>query len=291
MNGEVTITLPGGCWLDGECHREAALRSLTGGDEAFLLEAGEALFPAQRTTTLLGRCLTRLGPLNPVTPDAVRNLTVGDREALLLHLRRLTLGDRLQCVLSCPDLACGEKMDLELAVSDLLLPPYPHTQARHETTVRENGTAYRVRFRLPTGADQEAAASLAYSDPQAAADLLLHRCVECVTAEGESGEPIEGWPPAVAQQLPALMAKLDPQAELVLNLTCPVCGHAFSTIFDTAAYFLQELAGRMKHLYREVHLLAFYYHWSEAEILGMTARKRHRYLDLLSEALTEERRR
>jgi hypothetical protein len=44
----------------------------------------------------------------------------------------------------------------------------------------------------------------------------------------------------------------------------------------------------MKHLYREVHLLAFFYHWSEAEIMGMTAKKRHLYLDLLTEALTEE---
>lgn len=288
MSRTATLVLPGGLWLDGVCYREAGLRPLTGDDEAFLLEVGESLLPAQRVTGLLGRCLIHLGPLNPVTPNAVRNLTVGDREALLLHLRRLTLGDRLQCVLSCPDPDCGEKMDLDLKVSDLLLSPYPHTQASHETTVRESDTAYRVRFCLPTGADQEAAAGLARKDSQAAADLLLRRCVECVTAEDDDGEPLEDWPPAVAHQLPAIMAELDPQAELVLNLACPVCGHAFSAIFDTATYFFQELAGRMKHLYREVHLLAFYYHWSEAEIMGMTARKRHRYLDLLAEALTEE---
>jgi hypothetical protein len=215
---------------------------------------------------------------------------VGNREALLLHLRRLTLGDRLQCVLSCPEPDCGEKMDLELKVGDLLLSPYPHAQERYETAVAENGTAYQVRFRLPIGADQEAAASLAPSDPQAAADLVLRRCVESVIVK-DDGEPIKDWPPAVVRQLSAIMAELDPQAELVLNLTCPVCGHAFSTILDTAAYFFQELASRMKHLYREVHLLAFYYHWSEAEIMGMTARKRHRYLNLLAEALAEEGRR
>ena len=291
MSHTATITLPGGVWLDGMCHREAGLRPFTGGDEAFLLETGESLLPAQRTTALLARCLTRLGALNSVTTETVWSLAVGDREALLLHLRRLTLGDRLQCVLSCPRPDCDEKMDLELKVSDLLLPPYPHAQERYEATVRENGTAYGVRFRLPTGADQEAAASLAPSDPQAAADLVLRRCVERVTAEGENGQPIKDWPPAVARQIPAIMAELDPQAELVLNLNCPVCGHAFSTLLDTAAFFFQELAGRVRHLYREVHLLAFYYHWSEAEIMGMTARKRHRYLDLLAEALSEEGRR
>lgn len=291
MSNAATITLPGGFWLNGACHQEAALRPLTGSDEAFLLEAGEALLPAQRTTALLIRCLTRLGPLNSVTTEAVRSLTMGDREALLLHLRRLTLGERLQCVLGCPNPDCGEKMDVDLKVSDLLMSPYPHVRAWYETTVSENCAAYKIRFRLPTGADQEAAAGLAHSDPQAAADLLLRRCVECVTAQDESSEPIEDWPPAVAHQLPAIMAELDPQAELMLNLTCPVCSHACSALFDTATYFFQELAGRMRHLYREVHLLAFYYHWSEAEIMGMTARKRHRYLDLLAEALAEEGRR
>lgn len=290
MSETVTITLPGGLWVEGTCHRETTLRPLTGADEASLLESGEGLSPAYRTTMLLARCLTNLGPLSPPTTESVRSLTVGDREALLLHLRRLTLGERLLCVLSCPHPDCGEKMDLELKVGDLLLPPYPHPRERYETELKDNGTSYRVRFRLPSGADQEAAAALARTDAPAAADLLLRRCVERVIAEGDSERPIESWPPALAEQLPPVMAELDPQAELTLSLTCPVCGHAFSALFDTAAYFFQELSSRMGCLYREVHLLAFYYHWSEAEIMGMTARKRQRYLALLQETLAENQR-
>jgi hypothetical protein len=286
MDSAATIRLPGGFWLDGACHQEAGLRSLNGDDEVFLLETDGSLLPAQRTTALLACCLTRLGPLSPVTTEAAASLTTGDREALLLHLRRLTLGERLQCVLICPDPDCGEKMDLDLRVSDLLLPPYPHAQEWYETTITENGSNYSVRFRLPTGVNQEAAAALARSDPQAAAGLLLRRCVERVATE--DGQPVENLPPVVIDQLPNIMAGLDPQAELMLDATCPVCGHAFSTLFDTATYFFQELDSRARHLYREVHLLAFYYHWSEAEIMDMTARKRRLYLDLLTEALTEE---
>ncbi len=285
----VPVTLPCGFEAAGHWHQTTDLRPLSGRDEAFLNEEARSLLPASRVTALLARCLDRLGPLTPVTPESVRALTVGDREALLLHLRRLTLGDRLPCGLSCPKPECGEKMDLDLKVSDLLLPAYPHPQAKHERTVTENGRTYRVGFRLPTGADQEAAAALASGDPQAAADLLLRRCVERVVTEDD--KPLEALPPAVARQLPALMAELDPQAELTLNLTCPVCGSAFSAFFDTATYFFQELSSRMEHLYREVHLLASYYHWSEAEIMGMTASKRRRYLDLLVEAFAEGRRR
>lgn len=287
MLDQVTVTLPGGLWLEGRRYQEAELRPLTGRDEAFLSEEGASLLPVQWTTALLSRCVTRLGPLSPVTAAMVRLLAVGDREALTLHLRRLTLGSRLQCVVNCPRGECNEPLDLELRVGDLLQPPYQAPQPFYEATVNENGAAYGVKFRLPTGGDQEAAAALARQDPGAGAELVLRRCLELVS--GEDHEPVEVLPAAVVEQIIGMMAELDPQSELRLNLICPVCGHVFSNIFDTASYFFQELASRSKHLYREVHQLAFYYHWGEAEIMGMTARKRQRYLDLLAEGLTQER--
>jgi hypothetical protein len=284
MNG-MSMTLPRGHWIDGVCHRDARLRPLAGEDEAFLCEAGESLLPAQTTTELLARCLIRLGPLEDVTPDTVRSLTVGDREALLLCLRRLTLGDRLQCVLRCPDPGCGEKMDLDLKTDDLLLPPYAGNDKYHELTVSDDGVSYTVRFRPPTGADAEAVAPLALTDPRAAADELLSRCVESV--HREDGQPVDVLPSVVSETLPARLSEIDPQAELMLNLACPECQKDFSALLDAGGYFFQEIAAGIRRLYRDVHLLAFYYHWSEAEIMGMTCKKRQRYLDLLSVALAE----
>lgn len=285
MNLSATIHLPGGLWWGGLCHRQAGLRPLDGNDEAFLLESAGSLSTAERTTALLARCLTHLGDLSLAEQEPLalaRALTVGDREALLLHLRRLTVGERLQCLLQCPDPACGEKMDLELRVSDLILPPYAEPQAEYEATVGDNGAQRRVRFRLPTGADQEAIAPLAAADPDGAAALLLRRCVLQVDPAGA-----EELPAAVEAELPALLAELDPQAELLLHMQCPACRQPFTALLDAAGYLYQEIANRSAHLYRQVHLLAFYYHWSEAEIMGMTAAKRQRYLDLLVGALEE----
>lgn len=270
------VTLPGGFWRDGVHHREAELRPLTGEDEAFLLDAGASSPPARRTTLLLARCLARLGSwTEPVPIEAVRGLTVGDREALLLHLRSLSLGDRMQCVLRCPDPACGERMDLDLDVRDLLEPPYPHAAPWHEESFEEAGRTWKVRFRLPTGADQEEAASLARTDVAAAAGLILRNCID---------PPAEDLTPAVTESLGARMAELDPQAELALQLTCPACGRDFSTQLDAASYFFQELTGAAVGLWREVHRLALAYHWSEPEILRLTGRKRRLYLGLLAEA-------
>src|SRR5215218_4514842 len=109
--------MPGGVAVDGARRHDAALRPVVGADEAFLLDA-DALAPVERSSLLLARCLVRLGPWQPPGEEHVRELAVGDREALLLHLRRLTLGERLELVLSCP--ACDEALSLDLGVGDLL---------------------------------------------------------------------------------------------------------------------------------------------------------------------------
>jgi hypothetical protein len=288
MDDGIAVTLPGGIWREGIRYQEAGLRPLCGEDEAFLTDTRGSLFPARQISVLLGRCLTRLGPFSPVSADAAGSLTAGDREALLLHLRRLTLGERMPCVLVCPAPGCGAKMDLELRIGDLLQPPYADAPEQHEVTISENGDSYQVRFRLPTGADMEAAAEWAGNDLSAATGLALKRCVVQVNRKGE-GEPLASIPQAVLRELPETMARLDPQAEIRLDLACPECGRHFSTVLDAADFFFRELTALSENLYREIHLLAFYYHWSEAEIMRMTARKRKRYLDLLEEALSGER--
>jgi hypothetical protein len=282
LNFEFRAVIPGGIWRDGACVREARLRPLTGDDEAFLLDAGDSFSPAARTTALLSRCLVGFGELEKVTPGLVRALTVGDREALLLHLRRITYGDSLPCVLVCPGVGCGAKMDLDMKVSDLLLPAYENSQESYECDVTANGADYHVRFRLPNGADQELAADRSFTDFHAAERLVLKLCVERISGGESEIRSDEEWPLELADRIGAKMAELDPQAEILLQLRCPECQHEFSAEFDAAAYFYQELRGRLPHLYQEVHQIAHSYHWSESEILDMTPRKRMVYLNLLA---------
>jgi hypothetical protein len=281
----VEVVLPGGFPDDAGWQRTAILRPLSGADEAYLADLPPAP-PAARTTALLARCLGRLGSREGVSPDDVRALTVGDREALLLHLRRLAFGERLACVLVCPAEACGEKMDLDLHISDLLVPPYDWTGRAFNAVLSddEGGDGYRVRFRLPTGADQEAAATLARTDPEAAVTLVLERCVERVTDGAGREVPVTALPPAVVAALSAAMAERDPQAETIVELVCPECEAAFTAPFDAADYLHRELRDHGRAVYREVHQLALAYHWSETEILAMTRPRRRLYLGLLAES-------
>jgi hypothetical protein len=253
---------------------------------------GGTLLPAARVTALLERTLERCGSVAPVTSEFVRRLTIGDREALLLHLRRLTLGEKISCVISCPHAGCGEQMDLDLNVSDLLVAPNQHAGAEtHEALVEGEGKTYRVLFRLPNGGDQEAAAAIATEDIEAAERLVIERCVKSVRLADDETAGEVSLPPDAARALQDVMASIDEQAEIVLNLECPACERAFALPFDIGDYFQRELTRRGSDIYTEVHQLALHYHWSEAEIMAMTRARRRLYLGLLADAANTGRRR
>lgn len=288
MSDMLTVMLPGGWWNEGERHREVTLRPLVGEDEVILAEARETLLPVQWTTQLIDRSIVRIGSGTAVPPDAVGAMTIGDREALLLHIRRLNLGDGMQCALHCLNGDCEERLDLELKVDDLLLPAYGERPHWHETMIEDGSTGYLVDFRLPTGDDQEAASLVADDGIEAAADLLIGRCIRTVTIGATVLQEGDDWPRAVLDSLPENMSALDPQAEMSLNMTCPACGTKFVSLFDTADFLRGELVAQVDTVYREVHVLATCYHWEEQAIMRMSRARRRIYLNLCTELPSRE---
>lgn len=261
------MTLPHGVVAGGRLDRAVALRAPTGADEEWLLDGDDVTRP-ERVTRLLERCVLRIGGRR-CSLELARGLTCGDREALLLHLRRATFGDRLACTLECP--ACGEAMDLDLSVAELLVEPGPDPRGEQVMAlILADGSA--VRFRLPTGADLEAAARAGGVEDGVRA--LLERCVSAPA----------GLCAEARTELAARMASLDPQAEIRLQLRCPDCGHDFAALLDAAAVLFDELVSDRAALYGEVHEIALRYHWSEADILALEVPRRREYLELLADS-------
>lgn len=256
--------MPGGLVLDdGRRLGRAELRPLTGLEEEWLTRhAGTP--SAQTATKLLSACFVRLENV-PVNSEIIGKLLVGDRDYLILQLRRMTLGDRFAAVFSCPE--CKRAMDVEFLAQDISIEPRP-----------QNAVAYTwhgerdIRYRLPNGADQEAVMDLS---PGEAVEELLARCVID-----------DGGTPLSAEERDAVIAEMDrlaPQIDLELDLSCPECGHSFTTPFDCTSFFFSEIRAQSRHLMREVHYLALHYHWSESEILNLQRDRRRVYLALLSE--------
>jgi len=284
----IEVRLPTGFAAGGRWYRTARLRPLNGLDEEALGEQAARLLPVERAACALTRCLTALGPKSDIGPEDVLGLTVGDRDALLLHLRRLTYGDRVQSVLRCPQPDCGEKMDLDLSTGEVTVQPNLDAREVYEEVVKEDGAAYSVRFRLPTGADQLEVARHAGGDGETLPGLLLRRCVKGIRKDGVEVELDDGLLDAVAGPLSGRMAELDGQAEVLLNLKCPSCGEGFKAEFDIGDYFFKELIGHSREIHTEVHILALNYHWSERDILEMSRDKRRLYLKLLADTLNPE---
>lgn len=283
--------LPGGYWdQDGRLHRAVRLRPLTGGEEELLAGGGRS--PAALVTEVLGRCLLQLGALAPVPVDVVRRLLVADRDYLLLLLRRLTFGEQVRAELVCPWAECGERVSIAFDVSDL---PVHGSQERAPTfTVRLSAAAApaggedggEIVFRLPCGADQEELSPWAARDEPAALTALLTRCVQRIgSAEPPGEDRVRALTPAARAEVEAAMERLAPRVDRVLQTRCAECGRTFLAPFDLYRFFFGELRTDAALLYREVHHLAFHYHWSEPEIMAMPRAKRRTYLDLLAEEI------
>ena len=157
MGGEIVaeteVNLPGGLVDRDRRVGRARLRPLTGREEEWLAGA-QGVPSALKVTQVLSSCLVALDS-EPVTSDLVRRLLVGDRDFLMLQLRRLTLGDDVAAVVNCP--ACGAAMDVSFRASEVPVEHRPQSSADYTVAVEASGNAGRpIRFRLPTGADQEA---------------------------------------------------------------------------------------------------------------------------------------
>ncbi len=269
-DGACAVSLPGGVFSEeGRLLRKVELRPVTGGEEEWLARSASA--PAAHVVSrLLSACLVRVGD-GAAKADLAGSLLVGDRDYLMLQLRRMTLGNRLRAVVVCP--ACAVRMDVEFDVDEVPVERPAEIAAAYE--VRSGGR--RVRFRLPIGADQEAVAAMPLD---AAVDALLARCTLDDGGGALSAEEREAVVTAMEQAAP--------RVELDLDLTCPECSYQFAMPFDTSSFFLDEMRIRGDLLLREIHAIAFYYHWTEGEILRLPRDRRRAYLSLLSDAVRSE---
>jgi hypothetical protein len=264
-----TVELPVGVWADGEEPvRTVRLRPLCGHDEDWLAARPDGAPAAEVVTGLLARVLTG------APEDLAGRLPVGDREWLLLRLRAMTSGPDFDAVVTCP--ACGEPMDVSFSAADVPMRAGAPPGRPIEAVV----AGVRVRLRLPTGADQEAAAR-ADGD---AARVLLDRCVVALDGAPPDAAALRRLDEAARAQLDAALAAAARGPELSMDLRCPECGHEFGTDFDVAAFLLDDLHVPLPVLLREVHALAVAYGWSERDVLDLGRIRRRTYIALVRAA-------
>ena len=232
------------------------MRALSATELLGVWERGCSQPPVRRALALLAAACPE------ATPDALAQLSIGQRDARLVALRALTFGTDFTALADCP--ACGAPVELAFRAADLVPDLVPETPAVLELRIDGRG----LRFRVPTSADLLEVGEL---EATAGRARMLDRCL----LAGRDHLP----DPAVGAVL-AEMARADPLADIQLALACPGCAHAWQAGFDIVAYFWREIHAWIGGLLREVHTLASAYGWSEADILALSPARRRIYLEM-----------
>lgn len=249
------------------------MSSLSAASVLRIWEDGQSRHPVDRALALL----------NLNAPDTPRRefaaLSIGRRDELLLDVRERLFGRELNVYAECP--GCQEPMEFQLETGDIRANAPPPEE---DGGLRREWGNLSVEFRLPDSFDL--AAALRTGEENEAYRTLLRRCVLRVErskkADIHSQEvSVDDLTDFEQGLVAAAMAEADPQAEILLNLQCPACDREFSQLLDVGDFLWAELSSRAKELLYEVHSLARYYGWSEAEILRMSVRRRRSYMAML----------
>jgi hypothetical protein len=210
-----------------------------------------------------------------MTWDELVELSVGQRDELLLTLREQTFGNKLNIFATCPQ--CQGHIEFTTDIANIRVENHSDVAKENELSV-EN---FNLRFRLINSLDLAKVVNC--KDITIARSLLVQHCVLQASRDEIVISPKE-LPEEIIDKFLARLAECDPQSEVLLNLVCPACAHNWQMIFDIVSFFWTEISTQAKRLLREVHTLALAYGWREADILSMSTARRQYYLELVADA-------
>src|SRR5271157_1157845 len=198
------------------------------------------------------RALTILAALTERPRRELAAISVERRDIMLLDWRCRLFGPVLAGYAACPSCGCG--VDVSLTAADLEEP-------EEHFVVEVAGVSHAVR--LPTSLDLLAIAG--GENIEAARRMLIRRCLQDSSADDEN-QAVQAGDAGVDDEAVAVAAEaeLDRRAEVsagMVELSCPDCGHGWTTELDIAAFAWREIEILAGRLLREVDVLARRYGW------------------------------
>ena len=216
----------------------------------------------------IDRALTLLAACCPESREELAQLSIGQRDTLLIQVYERLFGTAIDAFAECP--RCGERLEYGFSTCELAAPPPAHSNVPLEMEVE--GKHYWLR--LPDSSDLREVSRCA--DEASAQNVLLQRCI---VANGTSLE-VNGLPDSTVNELATRLAKADPNAEILIDLACCACQFTWQVIFDIEKFLWVKISAMAKRLLREVHGLASAYGWREHDILSLSAVRRQAYLEM-----------
>lgn len=204
----------------------------------------------------------------------IAQLSIAERNLLLLRLRELSFGPVLQSFGICAK--CSAQLEFQVPVRELI----EQVQKQHcDGTIAWTEKGKRCELRAVTTADL--LATLDAPGMQEAQERLLQRCL-ISSAPAEPEASAESGDDSTA--LPMVLEKfnqLNAAAELSCAVICAACSSSQTLDLDIAQFLWLEVRSAAKRLLAEIHELAWAYGWSERALLRMSPARRRAYLEML----------
>jgi hypothetical protein len=204
-------------------------------------------------------------------PEDPALLNIGERDTRLLQLREWMFGPQLLNIADCPN--CSERIEWVNNVADLRY----SSDKPAPVTFNMQVDNYNIQFRLPNSYDLS---KTALPDYRANPRKLLAACVIDVQKNAQTVHT-DDLPAQLFDVLDERIAAEDPQANIVMNLSCPACSHFWEAQFDIVSYLWAEIDNWAKHLLQDIAALAATFGWSESQILALSPQRRQMYLDII----------
>lgn len=221
----------------------------------------------------LDRALAMLGTAVPeMTRDQLADLPVGVRNGELLKIYQQTFGRTLDGLATCHE--CSEILEFSVSIAEILDEKVLGIDNSHMLSVAD----HQLEFRSPNSRDL--AAIVDNNSVSEGRQILLERCVLSAKCAGDEVKA-SALPERVVGALSDKITACVPHVDLVLDLECPVCAHAWQSSLDVVSFLWEEISARARNLLYEIHTLALAYGWSEQEILSLGSIRRHHYMEMV----------
>lgn len=236
------------------------LRPLCGHDEATIDQ--NLPFSAVK---LIDRLIVST-PTSTITAGMAMDLTIADRDLILVAIYQHYVGDQVEGITRCK--SCDDDFELTFSLAERF-EKNKKTKKSNITGPDKNGVFTLpdgTEFRLPNSIDLKNV--LIFPEEIAEIELLKHCVVNSQNLDN-------------AEQILIAMEEVGRGLSFELAATCPHCEQDQSIQFDIQEYVMSALAQEKRYLNYEVHNIAMAYRWSHAEILELTREQRRTFVTLI----------
>lgn len=219
---------------EGNVHKEAEIREITGADEEVILRPDVRSNIGRLITQILCNCVVRIGDFRKSEVNAtkwekiMKELFIGDRDLLMMEIRKFTYGEDVEIPFRCHACKSEGKHILEWDEIEIIEPktdPFNIPFELRKGARDKDGNIFKEGLlRMPNGLDQEVLDTHARKNMGKANTVLIQRCVHKLGDLRLSAKVFENLSLADREKIVEAIANNQFGPNFNLEIECPSCG-------------------------------------------------------------------